>query len=95
MVTKKIIKSITDSPDKTQELVDMFFRHTEDSKWMRSNLAELRAEFPDRYVAVRNKEVIMHDKDHMRLIRRLREDFDDIRDITIDYITDRPTKLLV
>ena len=95
MSTRKILMSILDSPDKTQEMISMFSTHTENSKWTVRNLTELIGKFPDSFVAVRNKEVIMHDKDLIKLIKRLREVLGDISDITIEHVTDKPVKLLL
>ena len=95
MSTNKMLMSIMDSPDKTQELIKLFFTHTDNSKWTKSNLVKLIGKFPDSFVAVRNKEVIMHDKNLLRLIERLRADYDDISDITIEHVTDKPIKLLL
>lgn len=95
MSTKKMVMAIMGSPDRTQEIVDLFVAHAENSKWAKSNLVELIGKFPDSYVAVRSKEVVMHDKSLLRLIKRLRTRFGDISDITIEHVTNKPIKLLL
>jgi hypothetical protein len=94
MSTKKILTSILESPERSQEMVKTLVAHRENADWTASHRADLIEKFADSYVAVRNKEVVMHDKNILRLIRRLKAKFGEISDITIEHVTDKPIKLL-
>lgn len=94
MSTKKMVKSIMESRDQSREIVALLTAHEENTKWVARNLVELVREFPDSYVAVRNKEVVMHDKNLLRLIRRLKSRFENISDVAIEHVTDKPIKFL-
>lgn len=46
-------------------------------EWLDKHRAELRKQFPDRYVAVLNKRVVASSKDFPELLSRLRKQFPD------------------
>lgn len=95
MTVQKIIDSIMNSEEKTKELTDLLIEHTMNSKWISSNIEELRIKHPNIYIAVRNERVILSNKNRTELVDSLMKKYGDIRGITIEYITDKRISLLV
>lgn len=95
MTSEHILSSIKDSKDKTREMINLFTKHSMDSKWISSNLKELRIRYPNSYIAVRDQKVILSNKNLTELLARLKKEYGDIKGITIERITDRPISLLL
>lgn len=95
MTVQQIFKSIKDSRDRTKEMINLFMKHTGNSKWVSSNLKDLRIRYPNSYIAVRDQKVILSNKNLTELMARLMKEYGDITDITIEYIADRPINLLL
>lgn len=64
------------------------------SNWINSHLNELRAKYPDMYIAVRKKRVVMHEKNLAILKEKLMKEFGEIEDIAVEFISSKPVKLL-
>ncbi len=95
MTIQHILSSIKDSKDKTREMINQFTKHTVDSKWISSNLKELKIRYPNSYIAVRDQKVIFSNKNLTELLAWLQKEYGDIKGITIEHITDRPISLLL
>ncbi len=95
MAIKHILSSIKDSKDKTREMINLFTKHTMDSKWISSNLKELRISYPNSYIAIRDQKVILSNKNLTELLALLMKEYGDIIGITIEHITDKPISLLL
>lgn len=95
MATRQILRSILESKDETKRIVKLFGEHKDNSKWISMNLTVLRKRFPNKYIAVRDRQVVKSDENLKRLITQLKKEFADIDDITIEQITDKPIKLLL
>lgn len=67
---------------------------TNDSMWVSSHYSDLVEKYPEMYVAVRRKEVIGTSKDYDELFSELKRRFDNVDDITIEYITKKEVMLL-
>ena len=52
-----------------------FKRHTEDTKWLMRNYDNIRTQYGGEYVVVRNQQILDHDKDLVRLKKRLNDNF--------------------
>ena len=95
MTIQHILSSISDSKDKTREMIDVFTQRTMDSKWISSNFKELRIRYPNSYIAVRDQKVILSNKNLTELLALLMKKYGDIIGITIEHITDKPISLLL
>ena len=77
------------------ELNHKFKLFLSNTKWINTNIEELKKQYPDRYIAVCQKRVIQTDRDLTDLKRRLRELNVDLDKVTIEFIKEKPLKLLV
>jgi len=95
MTIQDTINTIMNSEEKKKEMIDLFKRHTTDFKWISDNRKDLRERYLNTYIAVRNQRVILSDKNRMKLVDLLKKEYGDIRGITIEYIRDKPLRLLL
>jgi len=53
--------------------VTRFKQHADDTKWLMRNYDLIRAQYGAEYVAVRNQRIIDHDKDLIRLKKKVKD----------------------
>lgn len=64
-------------------------RFDEDVEWFQKNYAQLKRRYRGEYVAVKNQEIVDHDKDAKTLLKRLRKKFGDLGSLVVEYISER------
>jgi hypothetical protein len=69
-------------------------RQTGDSTWVSAHYSELVEKYPERYVAVHRRQVIGNSEDYEELRSELKRRFENVDDITIEFITTKRLKLL-
>jgi hypothetical protein len=57
----------------TDEETTRFKQHTEDMKWLMRNCDNIRTQYGGEYVAVLNQRIIDHDRDLVRLKKRVKD----------------------
>lgn len=73
-----------------ERILEELRKFERDSRWISSNIPTLRARYPDKYVAVWDGKVVDSDKNHNRLLNRLRKREYDVPNMAIEYIPSRP-----
>jgi len=82
--------------EKEAERFSMLFKmRREDREWIERNYNKLKKNYPGEYIAVRNQTVVGIEKRRERLIENLKKEFDDVGGITIEYMGEKPLKLLM
>ncbi len=66
----------------------------EDSRWLRENKDDLRKEYKNQFVAVKDKDVIAADADLKKLVEKLRKDGIDTSSIVIEFISEKPIRVI-
>lgn len=66
-----------------------------DIGWLKSHKIELRKDYKNQFVAVLNKEVIASATDLKKLITQLKKDKIDTSNVAIEFITEKPIRLLL
>ena len=61
-------------------------RERANQEWISKSMAELRQKFGDRYVAVKDRQVVDHDTSFERLLAKVRK-LPDPETVTIEYVT--------
>ena len=64
-------------------------------KWINNNYEELQRKYPNTHIAVHDKQVIDSDVDFQKLMRRLREQYWDIKHILIRFISKDKMTLVI
>jgi hypothetical protein len=88
IIYRAIPKSETRLLDRTREL-------TEDLKWLIDNEESLRKEYPNQYIAVKNKAVLFHASKINELFSVIEKSRGELSDFTIDYVGKEKTALLL
>jgi len=60
----------------------------EQLEWLTKHYEELRKRYKNRYVAIKDKKIVMDDSDIERLIKRLQQEHYNLQDITIEFMPD-------
>ncbi len=92
-VDDRQVRNIRQHPDfevDEERILEELRKFERDSRWISRNISTLRAKYPDKYVAVWGREVVDSDKNHNRLLKRLRKREYDVPNMAIEYITSRP-----
>lgn len=80
---------------KSAQILKNLHNFNKDSDWISDNLDELRKEYADQYIAVRDSKVIDHDAELHKLLQRLREKNIDPGEIPVDFISKEPKRLII
>ena len=64
------------------------------TSWISQNLAAIRKEYPDRYIAVYNREVIDADEDFDKLFRRVQKKHD-MSKVAIEFVPSREVAVVL
>jgi len=77
-------------------IVAVLSRYEENAKWISKHYEELKDKFRDEWVAVFNSEVIDHDRELNKLVRRLRKKYPkDYNEIAVEYVTAKEIELIL
>ncbi len=57
-----------------------------DSKWLADNYGKVKEKYVNKFIAVKNKQVIDNDDDFHKLIKRLRDKGEDLRRVVIEFV---------
>ena len=82
-------------PVLTSEQKADFRRFEKNMKWFQSNYEKLRCEYAGEYVAVNRDRIAAHDKDARALIKRLREQYEDIGVFVIEFVSEDKMELIL
>lgn len=93
VTTEEIVRSMLRK--RTPQMMSLLKQHDENSLWVIARYDELKKEYPDKYIAVRHRQIVKDDKNLKKLLAKLREEFTDTEDITIYLIRTKPMKLLL
>jgi hypothetical protein len=72
---------------------EQFRQFIDDSKWLQENYNELIKEFNLEFVAIRNHEVVAHNKEMNEFERELKQNNIAILDIVVEFIRDKRCEL--
>jgi hypothetical protein len=89
----KVLKKLINTRYKEAVLSLREFR--ENAEWIAQQREALREKYPNRYIAVRRRQVVEDDEDLSELLRKIREKYGEADDIAIDYISLQRIKLLL
>ena len=78
-----------------EQLLSLHKRIAECQQWIINNYPTLQSQYPDEHIAVLNKEVVDHDKDLNELLKRLHNNYVDIKDILIRFISKEKVTLVI
>jgi len=67
----------------------------EDDKWLHENMERLRTKFVNKFVAVKNKEVIEYGGEIEELVKRLETKKENPGQLVIEFINTKDFKLLL
>lgn len=70
-------------------------RFDEDIAWFQKNYAQLKRKYRGEYVAVKNHEIVDHDKDAKTLLKRLKKKFGDLGSLVVEYISERKVEYVL
>lgn len=74
------------SSDNIDEELRMLDDYTEDSRWLREHYNEIRKDYANKYVAVKDHHIVGADENADRLLERLRETQEDLRSVVIEFV---------
>jgi hypothetical protein len=94
MMEKERIEKIVPELDE-KRIAELIDKHNQNSVWIIKRDSKLRKQLPNKYIAVRNSEIVYDNDNLTDLLKYLQEKFENIDDITIDFITEKPLKLLL
>lgn len=77
------------------ELARRFERSRRDGEHIARNYDELLEKYRDRWVAVRDQEVVGYGQDARALLRRLRDRGYDPQSVTLAFVTDQPEAMIL
>ncbi|MFQ6134380.1 MAG: DUF5678 domain-containing protein [Nitrososphaerales archaeon] len=76
--------------------VESLIKFRKDMKWFQDHYEDLKKQYPDKYVAVHDGEVVDHDKTYIHLIQRLKKRYADISSFVVEYVSgERQVRLIV
>ena len=81
--------------EETKRFSMLFKACREDREWIDKHYDKLKEKYHGQYVAVSHQVVVGANKKRKQLINGLKKQFGDIGGITIEYIGERPLKLLM
>lgn len=65
------------------------------TRWINKNIENLKKQYPNRYIVVYNKKVILTDRDLSDLKEKIKTSELDPEKIAIEFVKEKPLKLLV
>ena len=78
-----------------REKFDIWLKEfVKNSNWINDNLTELRSQYPNMYIAVRNRKIVKTGKNLARIRQELKNEFGEIEGIAVEYISSKPLKFL-
>ena len=83
------------NPELEKELVAKHNKLRLDYLWIFANSEMLRNKYPNKYVAVRDGEVVFVNNDAKRLLEKIAMTDEDINDFAIEYVRKKPTCFLL
>jgi len=89
MVTSRVLA------EREDELNRKFKLFISNARWINANIDDLKRKFPDTYIAVYKRKVVLTDKDLTDLKEKLKEKSIDLDKVTIEFVKRKPLKLLV
>jgi hypothetical protein len=95
MIKNERVIEKTDPELDEKQIAELIEKHNQNSVWIIKRYNKLRKELPNKYVAVRNGKIVYNSDNLTDLLRELREKFKNIDDVAIDFITEKPLKLLL
>lgn len=79
-----------------EALLYILSTYGENIKWIREHYEELKKTFKDEWIAVMDGKVIDHDKDLVKLVRRLRKKYPKkYEQIAIEFIATKEVELIL
>ncbi len=72
-----------DEVDSELQLLDSY---EEESRWLTNNYAQVKKDYANKYVAVKDSQVVDADENADRLLERLRETDEDLRSMVIEFV---------
>lgn len=81
--------------EREKEINRRFKLFLSNTKWINTNINKLKQEFPDTYIAVYNKKVVQTDKDLSDLKEKIKKMNLDPEKIVIEFVKEKPLKLLM
>jgi hypothetical protein len=81
--------------EREKEIHRRFKLFLSNTKWINTNINKLKQEFPDTYIAVYNKKVVQTDKDLSDLKEKIKKMNLDPEKIVIEFVKEKPLKLLM
>ena len=67
----------------------------EDLEWFQRNYEKLKKEYKGEYVAVKNRKIIDHDKDARMLLGRLKQKYNNISSLVVEYISEHKVEYVL
>ena len=85
---------ITIDPGVEAQILGELKSFENDSRWLRKNKNELRKEYKNQFVAVKDKDVIAAGADLKKLMQKLRKEGIDTASIVIEFIPEKPVRVI-
>jgi hypothetical protein len=79
---------------KMNQELEMLERVSSDNEWFQRNYEELKADFKNEFVAVKDKQIIAHSDDFNSVLKNLEERGEDPALILIDFVTKKGTEIM-
>jgi len=96
MTTREtVVTRILKSKEESERIINLLTEQNDNFEWILRNLGELKKRFPNKYIAVKKRSVIETDRNYKSLIEKLKRRHIELNEVTIEYITDKPIKLLL
>jgi len=93
-VTEKAVLSLPLYKEKREKFDIWLKEFVKNSNWINDNLTELRSQYPNMYIAVRNRKIVKTGKNLARIRQELKNEFGEIEGIAVEYISSKPLKFL-
>lgn len=93
MTVVEVKKNDNSAVDK--ELVNQHNRLSSDFRWIFDNTEKLRAKYPDKYIAVKDQQVVFAYRDAKRLLGKIALSGLSADDFAIEYVHKKPTCFLL
>jgi len=91
----KTSESQREQEKKNEQILRGIVDFSRNMDWISENQEKLRKKYPNKYIAVVNLKVIDSDSDLQILIRKLKEKGKSPSEIPIEFIAEKPTRLIL
>jgi hypothetical protein len=81
--------------EKMNQELEMLERVSSDNEWFQRNYEELKADFKNEFVAVKDKQIISHSDNFNSILKDLKEKGEDPALILIDFVTEKGTEIIL